>query len=162
MKYCSGCERTKPPTDFHKKGEGYHTQCKLCRNSKNRSWYESSNYKRVKCPNPREVIGNRRFWKASYKKSVRQATPDWVRSHYKSEMEYVYALRDEASMSGDEYHVDHIVPISHPEICGLHVPWNLQVLPADFNIAKSNKWNPSDTITRIPDTNPDKGTRQWI
>jgi hypothetical protein len=68
------------------------------------------------------------------------ATPHWLTSCQIKEVEAFYWLaRDLKAISGQEYHVDHIVPLKGKKVCGLHVPWNLQVLPSDINLSKSNR-----------------------
>jgi hypothetical protein len=39
-----------------------------------------------------------------------------------------------------EFEVDHVVPLTHDFVCGMHVPWNLQVLPVSVNRSKGNKF----------------------
>lgn len=66
------------------------------------------------------------------------SAPDWV------DRKALQALRDEASaktaQTGVEHVLDHIVPLKHPMVCGLTVPWNLAVVPRAVNAAKSNYW----------------------
>ena len=150
MKHCTACDKKLPLTDFHKKGSGYHSQCKQCRNASNREWNAKCDYKRVRTPNPTKQKGicrPKKFWRKLYKERVKEATPNWVKLHHLDQMQYLYDLRDDATiLTGEEHHLDHIVPLNHPDICGLHVPWNLQVLPANLNLKKSNTWEPSQTI----------------
>lgn len=71
-----------------------------------------------------------------------KAQPVWLSDKQKQEIDDIYKLaRDCELVSGEKYHVDHIVPLQGKVVCGLHVPWNLQVLPASVNIGKSNKFN---------------------
>jgi len=71
-----------------------------------------------------------------------QATPTWLSEEHKEQILKVYEHARECEvLTGDDYHVDHIVPLKGENISGLHVPWNLQILPADLNIAKSNSYD---------------------
>lgn len=78
--------------------------------------------------------------KAAYKANKKGATPDWV-DHKKIAKRYDECKRLNDKAGYIKYHVDHIVPIRGKKICGLHVPWNLQVITAKENLQKSNKFN---------------------
>ena len=67
----------------------------------------------------------------------KQACPAWV--NRKALQEIYREARDLTSRTGRRYHVDHIVPLNNPGVCGLHVPWNLQILLAEDNIRKANR-----------------------
>ena len=68
------------------------------------------------------------------------ATPKWLTEEHKQVMKQLYVYRDELrQQSGIMYHVDHIVPLVSKSVCGLHVPWNLQVISGADNLKKGNK-----------------------
>lgn len=46
------------------------------------------------------------------------------------------------SANGAFEQVDHIVPLSHPLVCGLNVPWNLSKETIYYNQRKSNNYWP--------------------
>lgn len=54
-------------------------------------------------------------------------------------MEELYDIAAKRSLE-----VDHIIPIKHDKVCGLHVPWNLQMLTRSENAKKSNKFEVSN------------------
>ena len=70
------------------------------------------------------------------------ATPAWLSQKQLSQIKYLYWLsKDLETTSGQKYHVDHIVPLQGRHVCGLHVPWNLQVIPAEINLSKGNRYD---------------------
>lgn len=49
-------------------------------------------------------------------------------------------------MDGIKRHVDHIVPITHHLVCGLHCLDNLRIIPAVENLKKKNRFDSEDLI----------------
>jgi hypothetical protein len=75
----------------------------------------------------------------------RNATPVWLDEDHKWMINEIYSLaRLRTELTGVLWHVDHIVALkainndNEHIACGLHVPWNLQVITADENLKKSN------------------------
>jgi hypothetical protein len=69
-----------------------------------------------------------------------QRTPAWLTpdDHWMLEQAYeLSAIR--TKMFGFQWHVDHIIPLRGKTVSGLHVPWNIQVIPAVENQRKSNR-----------------------
>lgn len=69
-----------------------------------------------------------------------RAWPDWA--NYPDEFRAVYGECKRQRERGRDVEVDHIVPLRSKLVCGLHVPWNLQVITSAENLLKSNKWWP--------------------
>lgn len=76
--------------------------------------------------------GRHNFNNRSRKYKQLRCTPKWADAE---KIKKIY----EDCPSG--YHVDHIIPIVNSVVCGLHVPDNLQYLPASINCSKSNRFD---------------------
>jgi hypothetical protein len=69
-----------------------------------------------------------------------ERTPTWLTADQRAEMTAFYAEAVRLSReTGITHEVDHIIPLQGENVCGLHVPWNLQILTAEANRSKGNK-----------------------
>lgn len=74
--------------------------------------------------------GKRKSYKAKHRALQIKATPKFAN------MKKIHEIYKNCPKG---YHVDHIIPLNNPIVCGLHVEWNLQYLSAKDNCSKSNK-----------------------
>ena len=58
--------------------------------------------------------------------------------------------QDITARTGVQHSVDHIVPLQHPTVCGLHCPANMRVIPLVLNLSKSNNYWPDMWGEQIP------------
>ena len=123
QKVCSICGVLKPIADFGKRlssVDGHKSQCNPC----GRLWHKKNRDK---------VSESNRY----RKRKLNSATPTWVdRNALRAlEKERVELER----RTGIKFEIDHIIPIKNPLFCGLHVPWNLQIVTANYNNSKGNR-----------------------
>lgn len=107
------------------------------------SLYEKHNRKKItlKKREYRQINRGKINAAASKRRALKlKATPKWLTEQDLKQIEELYEIAQAFKLyTGQEYHVDHIVPLKGENVCGLHVPWNLQILEASENIRKSNK-----------------------
>jgi hypothetical protein len=71
-------------------------------------------------------------------------TPAWLTETDRWMIEQAYELSAlRTKLFGFAWHVDHIIPLQGKYVSGLHVPTNLQVIPATENLRKANKHLPA-------------------
>jgi len=162
-KVCTKCNEDKPTEDYYvnerKNGNTYYkSQCKTCVLLARKEYYPKVRSNRISYKrtyyrdNMSTLKEKQKVWRdnnlesrlarnANRRANKLNATPKWLTETHLSEIKNFYWLaKDLTAVSGETYHVDHIVPLKGENVCGLHVPWNLQVLPADINLSKGNRY----------------------
>lgn len=79
--------------------------------------------------------GKRLAYKSARRAAEVMSIPAWADMH---EIAGIYRKASEM----DGMHVDHIVPLISPVVCGLHVSNNLQIITAKENMSKGNRYWP--------------------
>lgn len=148
---CTNCNKELPLSQFPKRKRKrkngshyltYKTECKTCKNKKaalHRASPKGRAAIKAYYASPKGKAKRKRE-RAIREKRNKLATPKWLTKEQKKKIVDTYEdMRRYRDTTGEEYHVDHIIPIRGKNVCGLHVPWNLRVIKASDNISKSNE-----------------------
>lgn len=93
----------------------------------------------------------RKHWREANKSKVQEycrtyqatklgCTPAWLSSQDRIKIAQIYDKAVKITLeTGIPHEVDHIVPLQGKNVRGLHVPWNLQILPSNLNRSKGNR-----------------------
>lgn len=106
-----------------------------------KKWYsENKNIHRERCDNWfNQNVGKRSQYCANRRVKLLNATIP-LTDDQRKQILLIYEECKRISMeTGVQHHVDHIFPLNGGNCSGLHVPWNLQIIPAQENLRKSNK-----------------------
>ena len=76
---------------------------------------------------------------AKRKSVILQRTPKWDADAHLIVAKYQVAAMLSRE-TGEQHHVDHIIPLQGKYVSGLHVFSNLRVIPGSDNVKKSNKY----------------------
>lgn len=106
-----------------------------------RRYYERNRQKILEKTRQRNASLNS-YYSRTYQARRLKASPRWLNKSQKEQMKQFYILaRRFSEETGIKHTVDHIIPLRSSTVCGLHVPWNLQVITLVENSKKHNSYD---------------------
>lgn len=99
---------------------------------------KNAEYTRLWCKRNPERMRHLRAGRSARDRAIKlQAQPKWLSPEQLLEIRAYYRQAVATTKAtGIDHAVDHIVPLCGANVCGLHVPWNLQVLTRLENCQK--------------------------
>ena len=153
-KVCIACNQDKALSEFTLKRGKPNAQCKTCKYAKDQFYREQNKDKTSKrntkyweqvkgtekqkennskkCQTYRKQHPEKFRHYTSFRRALKlKATPQWANL---KQIEQIYLKCPEG------FEVDHVIPLNHDLVCGLHVESNLQYLTIEENRRKSNNF----------------------
>ena len=160
---CTSCKIDKELTLFSVRKDtkfGYRRDCKVCEKTvhkrrKDKQKEYTAKYDKIRyATNRLHRLQQTKKWQQNnkahanmlasrYRCAKLNRTPAWLTAEELQQIADFYELAafcTEESMNGTIYHVDHIIPLQGKNVSGFHCPSNLQVISAQENIIKGNRY----------------------
>ena len=112
-----------------------------------RNKYVENNPEKVRIAKHSWYSENKSYYteRASVRNGYRaKAKPKWLNELDKLWIAEIYDLARRTNRQ-----VDHIIPVRNKIVCGLHVPWNLQLLTKEENTRKSNRFYQDEDVVAV-------------
>ncbi len=119
--------RKKNPEKVRKWGRDDYQRHSAKRKDTNKAWGKANKTKKIS-------------YEAGRRASKLNRTPNWLTPEDHAQIsDYYKVAKMLTEVTGTKYHVDHEIAMQAEDVCGLHVPQNLQVITGVENCSKHNR-----------------------